>query len=159
MSVSANNKAVAGYPCTAQTSAWADARRVLLVEEQAHVVRVIRHNLERCGFQVESSANTDGALQLMMADTFDALIMTSEQSAVDIRALCMRCPELLAGHVLLDPVKSVAKAPLMLVCCDEADDLAQQLPGFERLSHPVSLKYIVGRLGEALCPPDVDQPH
>lgn len=129
-----------------------DVSKILLVEEQAHVMRVIRHNLERCGFQVESAQNADCALRLMMSCRFDALILTGEQPSADIRALCMRGQDLLAST--LTPGNEAWASPLMLVSCSHSDELALELgrdvPGFERLDHPVSLKRIVERLSETL---------
>lgn len=151
MSVSANNKLDAGSQPEEELASEAAARKVLLVEEQAHVVRVIRHNLERCGFQVDSADTTNGAMQLMMTCTYEALILTGERPAMHIRELCQRGSELLAV-----PVQALD--PLMLVSCSEEDDLSDVLPGFERLGQPVSLKRIVERLREALDVPDPDLP-
>lgn len=151
MSVSANNKVDAGRQSEeglAEGHAGeSEARRVLLVEEQAHVVRVIRHNLERCGFHVDSAENVDGAMQLMMTTSFDALIMTGEWPGTDILELCRRGSELLIAH---SSEEGETLAPLMLVSCSEDNDLADELPGFERLGQPVSLKRIVERLHEEL---------
>ncbi|MGQ7843195.1 hypothetical protein ACUNV4_01875 [Granulosicoccus sp. 3-233] len=153
MGVSANNKVDAGGQTDEAFAGDAVTRKVLLVDEQAHVVRVIRHNLERCGFQVDSAETVDGAVQLMSTCRFDALISTGERSTTDIMELCKRGSELLAVHGLKDDDKA---APLMLVNCSEDADLSDSLPGFERLGQPVSLKHIVERLHEALGQPSSD---
>lgn len=154
MSVSVNNEYHAGLPLEQGEAGEAAARRILLVEEQAHVVRVIRHNLERCGFHVDSVESADGALQLMMSSTFDALIMTGERPLSHISDVCRRGADLLAAHATCEG-KTIA--PLMLVSCGEDDDLADELPGFERLDHPVSLKQIVERLHVVLGEPELKQ--
>lgn len=151
MSVSANNNVDAGEQSeeglAEGLAGESEVRRVLLVEEQAHVVRVIRHNLERCGFHVDSAENVDGAMQLMMMTSFDALIMTGEWPETDILELCRRGSELLIAHT---SEEGETLAPLMLVSCSEDNDLSDELPGFERLGQPVSLKRIVERLHEEL---------
>ena len=151
MSVSANNNVDAGEQSEEGLgeghAGESRTRRVLLVEEQAHVVRVIRHNLERCGFQVDSAENVDGAMQLMMGTSFDALIMTGEWPDTDILELCRRGSELLTAHTT---EAGETLAPLMLVSCSEDNALADELPGLESLGQPVSLKRIVERLHEKL---------
>jgi len=143
MSVSVNNRIDAGELSAENTV----PRKVLLLDEQAHVVRVIRLNLERCGFQVESAEDIHGAMQLMRDCRFDALISTEERPVAEIMELCRRGSELLATHGSGTEGMAV---PLMLINCRDEDDLSDTVAGFERLGQPVSLKRIVERLHETL---------
>ncbi len=98
MSVSVNNSISAGELFADEPGEVRVPPKVLLLDEQAHVVRVIRLNLERCGFQVESAEDINSAMQLMRDCRFDALISTEERPAADIMELCRRGSELLARH-------------------------------------------------------------
>lgn len=150
MSAIANNRTDSGSQAghgAGQGSAESP-RIVLLVEEQAHVARVIRHNLERCEHQVESACDLDEALQQMASHCFDALVVSGELSLIDLKTLCARAARQLARHELRPGEPA---CPLMLISCPEDLDLAPSQPGFERLSHPVSLKQIVRRLQETFA--------
>jgi CheY-like chemotaxis protein len=131
-------------------------RSVLLVDEQAHVLRVMRLNMERCGYQVDAAWHADYALQQIRSRHYDALIVTSDLPDMSARELCER-----AHQTLLDD--QTGRLPLLLVGCDQGEDSrcdqdtdwldecqAEQLP------IPLSLKWILRRLGDVFADSEVD---
>lgn len=116
-------------------------RRVLLVDEQAHVLRVIRLNLERCGYLVDAVMSADLAMQQVRTHQYDALILTSDLPDMTSTQLCERTWTLLGDH------SPDCARPLILVGRDAGDEWPQELEGREALCRPVSLKLILVRLG------------
>lgn len=117
-------------------------RRILLVDEQAHVLRVIRLNLERCGYLVDAVVSAELALQHVRAHRYDALIMTSDLPEMTSGQLCERT------RILLDGSSTDMRKPLILVGRDQDTEWTSQVDYCEPLSRPVSLRLILARLVE-----------
>ncbi len=117
-------------------------RRILLVDEQAHVLRVIRLNLERCGYLVDAVQSADMALQHVRAHCYDAVIMTSDLPDMTVGQLCEQTQVLLDGH------GPDSQRPLILAGRDEGVEWTSEVDNREPLSRPVSLKLILARLGK-----------
>ncbi len=115
--------------------------RILLVDEQAHVLRVIRLNLERCGYLVDAVLSADLALQHVREHRYDAVIMTSDLPDMTSGQLCERTQVVLESH---DPD---LQRPLILVGRDEGVEWTSVIENREPLIRPVSLKLILARLG------------
>ena len=116
-------------------------RSILLVDDEAHVLRVLRLSLDRNGYEVDTALNGEVALALLEERNYAALIVGADFAP--------------GGHGLCDSVRRRLGelAPLMLVM-DEATpspaDEWSELPieGVERVERPVSLRWIVARLNE-----------
>ncbi len=125
-------------------------RRILLVDEQAHVLRVIRLNLERCGYQVDAVLSAEMAFQHVRVHRYDAVIMTSDLPDMTSGQLCDQTQVLLDGH------GPDSQRPLILVGRDEGVEWASEMDNREPLSRPVSLKLILALLGAhfeaSVCP-------
>ena len=116
--------------------------RVLVVDDQPHVVRVIRMALERRGYQVEVAADGQAALEKFRAAPFDVLITDIDMPRMDGRALC-------------DAVQSAAsrgEAPFTVIVTGGTDpDVREWAEGLERthfLEKPLSIKHISALLCE-----------
>lgn len=112
--------------------------RILLVDEQAHVLRVMRMNLDRQGYDVESAQHAETVLEQMGKSRFDALIMTSAVPGTGTQQLIN------SAMRLCNEVH-----PLVLVTCDDTGEWIDDVDYIERLDDPISLRRIVSRLGEA----------
>lgn len=132
-----------------------DRHRVLLVDEQAHVLRVMRLNLERCGYQVDTTSNADDALHKLKSHDYDALIMTSDLPDMTPLQLCTRAENQL--HRVQAQVESPGR-PLVLLGCRRDDDWPEEIAFVERLDQPVSLKRIMARLNEVFGAPGKQSP-
>ena len=115
-------------------------RRILLVEEQAHVLRVIRLNLERCGYLVDAVLSAELALQHVRTHRYHAVIMTSDLPDMTSGQLCEQTQALLASH------SQDSQWPLILVGRDEGVEWTGEGDNCEPLDRPVSLKLVLARL-------------
>lgn len=116
-------------------------RKILLVDDQPHVVRVIRLSLEARGYAVEIAVNGEQALQKLREQPYDVLITDIEMPRLDGRALCEAMHrELGAGR------------PLTLVITARPEVAAREwasiLPDTELLEKPLSLRRLNARLDE-----------
>ena len=139
MSANAHNRFESEFFCQTDNGALLDAdlghRRVLLIDDQAHVLRVIRMNLERRGYTVETAASSDIALPLLRQGDFFFIIVTGEVRDKSVSQLHESCSTSLAG---IDWV--------MLVCADQDDDWVSSTMHVERLDVPISMAAILKRL-------------
>ena len=112
-------------------------RHILLVDEEAHVLRVMRLNLDRHGYEVDTALSSEAALQLLRAQPYDVLIVSGEMPDMSARQLCESAADQFGAAV-----------PLMLVMACDGDNWIDELSFVERLDKPVSLRWIVARLSE-----------
>ena len=119
-------------------SEGAAQRKVLLVDEQAHILRVIRLNLGRHGYEVDMALNSENALCLIRENHYDVLIITSDLPDMTAKRLCENLEHQLVNN-----------RPLILVGAREEDTWLDSSTAAERLDVPVSLRWIVARLSEA----------
>lgn len=116
-------------------------RRVLLVDDEPHVSRVIKLTLDRKGYEVEMARNGEEALARQRTRPFDVIITDFQMPIMDGRGLC----EALALDAP-DPT------PLTLVVTGKTDpelrDWVGRLNQTEFFEKPVSLKQLTQRLEE-----------
>jgi CheY-like chemotaxis protein len=63
-------------------------RSILIVDDEAHVIRVLRLVLEREGYQVEGAADGFEALEKMRMRRPDVMVTDIQMDGMDGRALC-----------------------------------------------------------------------
>ena len=113
-------------------------RRVLLIDEQAHVLRVMRLNLNRYGYEVEMAMSSENALRLVQDNQYGMVIITSD------------LPDMSAQQLYENfEVKVGLLCPATLVGTAGDDSWINSTTFAERLEKPVSLVSIVARLSEA----------
>lgn len=109
------------------------------MDDQPHVVRVIRLALEARGYTVETASNGEQALGKLRQGSFHVVITDIEMPRLDGRALCE------AMHRELHDPK-----PLTLVITARPELAAREwvrvLPGTELLEKPLSLRRLNARL-------------
>ncbi len=64
--------------------------KVLIADDEAHVVRILQRTLERAGFQVESCPNGEAALARLREEPPDVLISDVQMPRMGGRELCQR---------------------------------------------------------------------
>ncbi|MBX2835421.1 MAG: response regulator [Gammaproteobacteria bacterium] len=116
-------------------------KRVLLVDDQAHVLRVMKLTLDRNGYEVDTALNGETALALMSEHHYDVLVTDLDMPHMDGRALCEEVYSLLGE-----------KAPLIFVVTSSENDndlgWLESHENLECLDKPVSLRWLVARLSE-----------
>jgi len=125
------------------TSALA-TKRILLVDNQAHVLRVMKSTLDRIGYEVETAMSADSALRKLRESHFDVVITDYGLEKLDGQQLI---------HMIEEQFHERAPA-MFLVTDQDADGLAQWCSQFDRtecLQKPISMNYLDDRLDELLC--------
>jgi len=118
-------------------------KRILLVDNQAHVLRVMKSTLDRSGYEVETAMSADLALAKIRESHFDVLIIDDGLEKLDGQQLI---------QTINDQVRDQAPA-MFLVTELNADKLKQWCSQFERtecIEKPISISYLSGRLDELL---------
>ena len=114
-------------------------KRILLVDDEAHVLRVMRLSLDRNGYEVDTALDGEVALRMLREHRHAALIVGAAMAPRG-RGLCESVTRLYGDA-----------APLMLVMDEEHGDgcsWSAGAVGIERVERPVSLRWIVARLNE-----------
>lgn len=114
-------------------------KKILLVDDQPHIIRVIKLTLDRKGFKVDTAVNGEEALEKLRDDDYDVLITDIEMPRMDGQRLCEAMHRQLTDLKLLTLVIT-AKTD------QELRDWAVQLPQTEFLEKPLSLRRLTARL-------------
>lgn len=118
---------------------------VLLVDDEPHVIRIVRLALERAGFQVSQAGNGQAALDLMASTMPDIVISDLDMPVMNGRTFCERVrsdfPE---SPVRLYVLTSRAEM--------EHRQWARSIRGLEFLEKPVSVRALVRRLESPVEP-------
>ena len=116
-------------------------RKLLLVDDQPHILRVLRLALEREGYMVEMARDGEQALEKLRASSYDVLITDVQMPRMDGRELCE------SMHAEL-----VGAKPFTLVVTARAEDeipaWVSKLPQTELLEKPFSLRRLTCRLAK-----------
>lgn len=106
--------------------------KILVVDDQPHIIRVIRLGLEREGYQVESAGNGQEALERLQNGRYDVLITDVEMPRMSGRELCEALHRNVAGPL-----------PYTLVLTAKTDvsirSWVEALPATQLLEKPISL--------------------
>ena len=121
-------------------------KQILLVDDQAHVLRVLKRSLENNGFTVEVALGAEVALNMLSESAtvcgmpeFDVVITDLDMPIMDGCDL---------ARVIVDSYGS--HSPLVLVAgeCEESQQttMLANLAGVEQLKNPMSLNRLMERL-------------
>jgi len=114
-------------------------KRILIVDDEPHVVRVLRLRLEREGYHVEEANEGKQALSLIRACPPDVLITDIQMHGMNGRELC------LAVHAEL-PEREFLTLVFTSMTAREERDWVKQLPHTEFLEKPISPRLLSARL-------------
>ncbi len=117
------------------------ARRILLVDNQAHVLRVMKSTLDRGGYDVETATSAEMALTEIRESHFDIVVIDDGLETLDGQQLI---------YAIEDQFRD--RAPAMFLLTDQNTDILQQwCSQFDRtecLEKPLSISYLDGRINE-----------
>jgi len=118
-------------------------KRILLVDSQAHVLRVMKSTLDRRGYEVETAMSADLALAKIRESCFDVLIIDNDLETLDGQQLIFTIEDQFSD-----------RTPAMFLLTDHnADSLQQWCTQFDRtecMEKPISLHYLDDRLVDLL---------
>lgn len=116
-------------------------KRILLVEDEAHIVRVMKMALERAGFAVETASNGEEALKYLENGHPDVMITDIDMPRMTGRELCMRINADMPDRNFFIVVVT-ARTEI------EHREWSQLIPNLGFLEKPVSVRKLVSRLEE-----------
>lgn len=116
-------------------------KRILLVEDEAHVVRVMKMALERAGFAVETAGNGEEALKYLENGHPDVMITDIDMPRMTGRELCMRINADMPDRNFFIVVVT-ARTEI------EHREWSRLIPNLGFLEKPVSVRKLVSRLEE-----------
>ena len=114
-------------------------RTILIVDDEAHVIRVLRLMLERSGYLVISAADGNEALAKMADRRPDAMVSDIQMAGMDGRELCRTVRARYADEPFLILVMT------SMTASDERE-WVRQLANIEFLEKPLSPRQLVARL-------------
>jgi len=115
------------------------ARHILLVDDEPHVLRVLRLALEREGYVVATASDGNAALACMATQLPDVLISDIQMDGMDGRTLCPLARSTYPEHPFLILVMT------SMTALDERA-WARALSNTEFLEKPLSPRQLVARL-------------
>lgn len=117
-------------------------RTILIVDDEAHVIRVLRLMLERSGYHVISASDGNEALEKMAAQRPDAMVSDIQMAGMDGRELCRTTRARYPDETFLILVMT------SMTASDERE-WVRQLANIEFLEKPLSPRQLVARLATA----------
>ena len=117
-------------------------RTILIVDDEAHVIRVLRLMLERSGYQVISAADGNEALAKMAERRPDAMVSDIQMAGMGGRELCRTVRARYPDEPFLILVMT------SMTASDERE-WVRQLDHIEFLEKPLSPRQLVARLATA----------
>ena len=118
--------------------------RVLIVDDEPHVIRVLKLALTRIGIEVDEAYNGVNALEYLESHQPDAVITDIDMPRMDGRALCDRIDEIFPDREFPIFIMT-ARAEL------EHRDWSRSIPNLTFMEKPLSIRKLVRALNEKLA--------
>lgn len=128
------------------------SRRILVVDDEPHVTRLIQQRLSSEGYEVMTAPNGLKALQIMESEgPFHSVITDYNMPKMDGRQLTESIRERYAGdQIFIFLVTARLEQPLR--------DWAEDRPTVTYIQKPVSLQDLCDRLGKCFAPSEGEAP-
>ncbi len=115
-------------------------KRILIVDDEPHVRRVLQLSLERAGYEVETEHDGQAGFEHALADPPDALVSDINMPRMTGREMVKALHEAL-------PARSFPILVMTSLTAREERDWVQAIPNVEFLEKPLSPRELVARLG------------
>jgi DNA-binding response OmpR family regulator len=114
-------------------------KRILIVDDEPHVIRVMRLALERRGYEVDDAANGEIALERIAENSPDVMITDIDMPRMNGEKLCKEIHRSMPDQTFRIYVLT-ARAER------EHREWSSRLPNLEFMEKPVSIRKLVARL-------------
>ena len=116
-------------------------KKVLIVDDEPHIIRVLRLALSRRGYAVDVARNGAEALKHLESGTYDVVITDIQMPRMNGIELC---------NVIHEQMPDNKPLTLLLTARPELEyrDLAKDLRKTEFLEKPLSLRWLTKRLDD-----------
>ena len=116
-------------------------KRILIVDDEPHVSRVLKLTLERAGYAVRTEPDGQAALASVLAEPPDAMITDIQMPRLNGRELLKMLHELM-------PERSFPVMVMTSMTAREERDWVREMPGIEFLEKPLSPRQLIVRLSD-----------
>jgi len=114
-------------------------KRILLVDDEPHVIRVLRMALEQSGYLVDAAGNGIQALEYLGRQHPDLMITDIDMPGMDGKELCMEINSTI-------PDRAFSIFVLTARAERELRQWASDIAGLEFMEKPVSIRRLVSKL-------------
>lgn len=114
-------------------------KRILIVDDEPHVSRVLKLTLERAGYAVHTEPDGQAALASVLAEPPDAMITDIQMPHLNGRELMKMLGELM-------PERTFPVMIMTSMAAREEREWVRQMPGIEFLEKPLSPRQLIARL-------------
>ncbi len=114
-------------------------KRILIVDDEPHVIRVMRLALERAGYEIREAGNGEVALQRIAEEIPDVMITDIDMPRMSGEALCMEIQRTMPERTFRIYVLT-ARAEL------EHREWSAAMPNLDFMEKPVSIRKLIARL-------------
>jgi CheY-like chemotaxis protein len=118
-------------------------KRVLIVDDEPHVLRVLQMSLERAGFQVDAAPNGESGLEKILGGRVDAVVADIEMPRMNGRELCEKIQELV-------PERGFPIVIMTSMVDREHREWTAKIPDLTFMEKPLSPRKLVRWLEESL---------
>ena len=118
--------------------------RVLIVDDEPHVIRVLKLALSRIGMEVDEAYNGVNALEYLKTHRPDVVITDIDMPRMDGRTLCNRIDEMFPDREFPIFIMT-ARAEL------EHRDWSRSIPNLTFMEKPLSIRKLIRALNEQLA--------
>lgn len=116
---------------------------ILIVDDEATATRILRLQLEKAGYEVETACNGEVALELFREREFDVLVTDVNMPRMDGHELCQALRRELPD-----------RDPLIFILTGRPGEghrrKAANVVNVEFIEKPASLRHLIARIGERL---------
>ena len=120
-------------------------KRILVADDELHMIRVIKLFLERAGYKVDTASNGQEALDSILLDPPDVLLIDINMPRMTGQQLCMELQQRLPER----------KFPIfVMTSMTERDnrDWTQTMPNTALLEKPLSMRVLIADLARRFAP-------
>lgn len=114
-------------------------KRILIVDDEPHMTRVLKMYLERAGYEIRTAANGQLALDTIMQQAPDAMVTDIQMPVMTGQALCLKLEEML-------PDRSFPIFVMTSMTDREHRDWSQKIRNLEFLEKPLSMRALTHKL-------------
>jgi len=122
-----------------------NTKRILVADDELHMIRVVKLFLERAGYKVDTASNGQEALDSILRDPPDVLLTDIQMPRMTGQQLCMELQKQLPGR----------KFPIFVMTSmteRENRDWTEKIPNTALLEKPVSMRVLIADLAKRFAP-------
>lgn len=122
-----------------------NGKRILVVDDESHMIRVVKLFLERAGYRVDTASNGQDALNAILLEPPDVLLTDIDMPRMTGQQLCVELQQQLPER----------KFPIFVMTSmtkHESRDWAYKIPNTALLEKPLSMRLLIADLARRFAP-------